>query len=329
MTTHEARFFEEDDKKYDRKKEAKKRHKNIKSDKWVVKPLIPLCSETYNGNDKTDKESELDYFFKTYGHPANWAIVLKHFPKLHLCLAHFGGDFEWGHEPMVKWASDKSKEMPKREWISSIIYLINYYDNVYTDISCLNIFDENIKAALKHTLSLINDPTSQKIKIKFLREQISKLIYNNDGQKDTQNSTDDENLINPFERLKDKLIFGSDWYLTHLTPIAKNAKYSNYCLAFRNLFDEVDKSGELWERVSLINPWKCYSLSLKKIRNMHSVLPGLSNRTDVKYYDNVAKDTLKSLEYLYCNHIKKKLIPQKPCEEESTCKKELKPCKKT
>jgi hypothetical protein len=332
MTTHEAKFYKENDKEYDkkynRKEKAMKRHGMIIPDTWAVKPTVPYCSMTYGGEDNINKNPELDYFFKTYGHPANWKIVLEHFPKLHLCLAHFGGDLEWGDKSMAEWAYASSKGMPTREWINTIIYLINYYDNVYTDISCLNIFNDNIRVALKHMLSLINNSTSINISLKSLIAQIKKLFYNNGKQRGTQNSANDEKPINPFERLKDKLIFGSDWYLTYLTPIAENAEYSNYCRAFKKLFYEVDNTGELWERVSLINPWKCYSLSIDKLRNMRNALPGLAEEVNAKYYGNAAQDALERLEKLYCDHIYKQLNPNEPCKEELTCRKEQKPCKK-
>jgi hypothetical protein len=270
MATHDAQFYKEYDKKIYR-----------------------------GGNtNNRDDETEMDYFFNTYAHPESWRPVLEKNKKLHLCLAHFGGDGEWGHESMNGWSKKSVPGLLPRGWINSIINLINTYDNVYTDISCLNIYNDTIKAALKRMLCFINN----------------------------------QNPPNYFSKLKDRLIFGSDWYLTYLTPIATPvaacAQYDKYCNEFKNLFNEVDSTGELWEHVSLLNPWECYSLSIKKLENMRSILPVLAREMKVGLKSGIEHETFKKLEILYCDHIKKKLNPKKPCEYESTCRKDPRPCKK-
>jgi hypothetical protein len=110
-----------------------------------------------------------------------------------------------------------------------------------------------------------------------------------------------------FKHLKNKLIFGSDWYLIHLTeivPLARNIEYTNYCNKFKQLFYEVDRSGEFWRRVSLINPWKCYSLSTQKLDNMLKALPNIK---DTSFELDVAKETFEKLEALFNEHIEEKL----------------------
>jgi hypothetical protein len=159
-------------------------------------------------------------------------------------------------------------------------------------------------------LSLINEQSLTDTKQRF-----SQILLNGDK------------VDNPFKHLMNKLIFGSDWYLTYLTPIAKNAKYGKYCNAFKDLFDEVDRTGELWEHVSLLNPWKCYSLSMKKFEDMRKILPNLAREMRVGLKSGAEYETFKKLKELYCDHIKKKLNPQDPCEYESTCRKDPKPCK--
>ena len=55
-------------------------------------------------------------------HPAAWRKVLRQFPNLKLCLAHFGGDlFPSGIES---------------DWVKEIVDLANEFPNVYTDVSC-------------------------------------------------------------------------------------------------------------------------------------------------------------------------------------------------
>jgi len=180
-------------------------------------------SNMYQGRRSVvDNDFSLDHFYRNYGHPRNWIPILKYCPSLHLCLAGLGGNREWQHPDMSKWAragdeKRKNIEFLKREWIRCIIKLTAKYMNVYTDISGLNIGNDTIRDRLKKLLRLV------------------------------QKGEDD------FKHLKYKLIFGSGWYLTEST-------YGEYCNGFKNLFQEVDGSGELWKRVSLINPWNFYAL---------------------------------------------------------------------
>ena len=200
----------------------------------------------YHGNMDYFFEG-LDYFYMYYGHPRNWIPVLEFFPDLRLCLAGFGGNSEWR---LAEWSSD-SAEIPTRQWLRVIIKLSARYKNVYADISGLNIYDEKIRDGLLELLKLIQD------------------------DKD-----------NGFKHLKYKLIFGSGWYSTYLTDAASGGKsvdgrdsvkhsYGNYCREFKKLFDMADKdgNGELWEYVSLFNPWNFYGLSKDKIDKIRRELP--------------------------------------------------------
>ncbi len=62
--------------------------------------------------------------------PENYKYLLKDFPKLKICLAHFGGGSEWSKYLATSW--DKSME---ECWFSVILDLIRDYANVYADIS--------------------------------------------------------------------------------------------------------------------------------------------------------------------------------------------------
>ena len=85
---------------------------------------------------------------RSLGNPDNYKQVLEDFPKLRLCLAHFGSAEEWakhlkGHTP------DKGED---RAWVRMITDLINEknkngtqkYPNLYTDIS-YTVFTPRIK----------------------------------------------------------------------------------------------------------------------------------------------------------------------------------------
>ena len=167
-------------------------------------------SDDENETANTDK---MNYFYDNYGHPGNWRRVLELNKDLRLCLAGFGGNSEW------------KKEWEKSEWIKIIIDLMKKHNNVYADISGLNIYDPAVKSNLEKILK------SQSV-------------------------------------LKYKLIFGSGWYHSCLSDAIKsvdNKGYDNYCTNVRRLIYDIDKTGELWERISLVNPWKFYALSKEKI----------------------------------------------------------------
>jgi predicted TIM-barrel fold metal-dependent hydrolase len=175
----------------------------------------------------------IEYFHRNYGHPDSWRPILetKGCEKLRLCLAHFGGS-EWKHESMNVWADAKCDELPPRTWIKSIIELTRDYNNVYTDVSGIDIDNSQVETVFRRILTLIKE-----------------------NKKD-------------FVHLKDKLIFGTDWYFRCLRS---KTSYFEYCNKYKCIFDDIDST--LWERVSLINPLNCYSLSKEKFNNIYNNLP--------------------------------------------------------
>jgi hypothetical protein len=263
--TNDAKLYKEFDIKVyiDRIKESKNSNRKA------------YCSNDYCGRERIVKDIDIDHFYRNYGHPRNWIPVLKRWPNLRLCFAHFGGNSEWGRESMDKWAkinaqNAKTTAMPPlREWISCIIKLTKYYKNVYADISGLNIKNDAVRDNLKGMLHAICE------------------------RKD-------------FEHLKYKLIFGSNGYFLSTNPTYDS--YSEYCTAFKNLFYGIDKYGkktvnknmeELWERVSLRNPWNFYGLSLAKIQIIYSALPQLASKLNVDFPQSMANATLDACQEQY------------------------------
>jgi hypothetical protein len=276
----------------ERLKKSKKRNERLN----LPDDQKKLCSDWYRSkNDVGDTgeefsvdDTDLDHFRANYGHPRNWIPVLKCFPGLRLCLAGFGGNSEWQHESMTKWThDDKNYGLPPREWIRCIIQLTRD-NNVYADISGLNIYDHRVRFALR----------------KMLR-----LIQNLKNDEDIKNEPDDNN--NKFKHLKYKLIFGSGWYFTYLMDMSYSTEsfqhnYRDYCREFKILFDEVDPTGEFWERVSLINPWKFYGLSKEKIEKWYETLDANQevDREMLKKMKNVFYDSkgceLGLIDYVDC-----------------------------
>lgn len=70
---------------------------------------------------------------RRFAHPKNYIPILKAFPDLRLCLAHFGGAEEWGKH--LK--SRRETTGPYRTWVRWISDMISSgeYPNLYTDIA--------------------------------------------------------------------------------------------------------------------------------------------------------------------------------------------------
>lgn len=107
-------------------------------------PIISHCSPPvvyYRGkitkemlvHPKTEKKLERknkQEFANYFTEPENYKYLLEDFPKLKICLAHFGGASEWEKYLATSW--DKSME---KCWFSVILDLIKKYSYVYTDVS--------------------------------------------------------------------------------------------------------------------------------------------------------------------------------------------------
>jgi hypothetical protein len=260
---HNARYYYDFDVNVylDRIKKNKARHGNM------------LCSNDYCGREHVvDRDIDMDHFYRNYGHPRNWIPVLKHCNDLRLCLAHFGGNSEWGRESMNGWGRIKNardaknaNSLPIREWISCIIKLTKYYKNVYADISGLDIEKSNIKDNFQGMLRVICEQEE-------------------------------------FWHLKYKLIFGSNRYFTGVNG---TNDYNAYCNKFKALFGKIGEKGEeLWKHVSLFNPWNFYGLSLAKFKAIHAALPQLAEKLPVNFLKNKADAMLKK-----CGELEKHIPP--------------------
>lgn len=235
MITHEAQHymaFDIEDGDLCLKRQVARQRQREKIIRLTGKPasLAPGYTKTCGETIDKYRRFPFDYFFNNYVHPETWRPVLENFPDLHLCLAHFGGD-EWRRGPISAWANN-----PPSEWIKSIIDLTKKYENVYTDISCFNL-DDNLQR---------DNGEGKKV-----RNTLNKMLH-------WMNDKDE------YKHLRNKIIFGTDWYLTHLTRTDDGAEYGNYCRDFKKLIDQVDST--FWIRFTLVNPWNCYSMSTEKLR---------------------------------------------------------------
>jgi hypothetical protein len=174
-----------------------------------------------------DPCTPIGYFYDNYVHPRNWRPVLMKYPKLKLCLAHYGGD-EW------------SKVGIGSDWVEEITNLTDpnivrgrnaagvdiHFENVYTDISCFDLADADLST---NTLELMRV-----------------LCY--DGR---------------YRHVQDKLMFGVDWYLTLLGDIGHRPSYKEFVWEFFCMMTRFDK--DQWIRSSLVNPVTFYGLDNKDL----------------------------------------------------------------
>lgn len=225
MTTHEAKLY----------------HAFDKTD--LSKPSERIVSCSY------DPCTPIGYFFDEYVHPKNWRPVLMKFPKLKLCLAHFGGS-EWDDSRKSHFAGPGLAS----DWVEEITNLCDpnivqgtstkgeiTFENVYTDLSCYDLENNSVKGNV----------------MQLFREIV---------------------FSKRFRHLQDKIIFGVDWYLSLITGAPE---YKRYVESFFDTMGEFDEWQ--WYRSALVNPASFYGLDNKVIiENMCSALEeNKSNRQKV------------------------------------------------
>jgi uncharacterized protein len=81
-------------------------------------------------------------FARNFTDPANYEYVFEKFPKLKICLAHFGGGQEWSEYLKNYWPPEAVEKRLKGEvpekplsWLSLILDMMKKYDTLYADIS--------------------------------------------------------------------------------------------------------------------------------------------------------------------------------------------------
>ena len=150
--------------------------------------------------------------------PWAWESVLQDFPKLYLCLAHFGGEEAW------------CKDWDKPDnWVGKMVEMMERYDNFYIDLSYYIFIDRN---RCKRLSDIIQKHPKVKTKLLFgtdwylIGSERSKYGHYDSFVKSMSKnlySIDEElcaycMVINPkrflnLEYIADKLyvLFGSEW----------------------------------------------------------------------------------------------------------------------
>ena len=96
---------------------------------FMVEKNIPLIAHCSPGSVNS-KEIPLEEAH-AFADPENYKVVMAKFPKLRICLGHFGGIDEW------KRHLDEFSGIEKQTWLSKIRAMMNSgkYPNLYADIS--------------------------------------------------------------------------------------------------------------------------------------------------------------------------------------------------
>ncbi len=186
---------------------------------------------------KEEKENGNRWFYDNFVHPRAWAEVMENNSEMFLCLAHFGG-VEWKDATVREYDDPAQREY---------IWRVDEPDEWVIDSDWINeIINMTAKYPNLYTdLSFIEFSYFPKI-AEILR--MPKCAH-----------------------LKDKILFGTDWYMTMLESSKGQKQYNEFCLQFKQQLDRIDLS--LWERFTVRNPLKFYGLdNREKIRKLADAL---------------------------------------------------------
>lgn len=104
--------------------------------------------------------------------PRAFEPVMKSFPNLRICLAHFGGDADW-HAYLDEGTDPYTPHNNRENWLKDILEMIRSgdYPNLYTDISYTIFKFEKFVPLLKLFLGDPSDPKPLK-RVQMVREKV-------------------------------------------------------------------------------------------------------------------------------------------------------------
>lgn len=90
-----------------------------------------MLNHPVHGKLPRDKPDPFTHYFTE---PGNYRQVLTDFPKLRICLAHFGGNADWDTYLDAAWDPD-IPDQKNTSWVGDIVDMMHEFPNLYTDIS--------------------------------------------------------------------------------------------------------------------------------------------------------------------------------------------------
>jgi hypothetical protein len=226
-------------------------------------PWGMVIGDSHNYMRETKKQEiyniydTIDYVDENCAHPKNWRGVLstEGLSELKICLAHFGGETIWKNkktEIKRKIINNgkveiKTESILPPDWRQDVINLINDYNNVYTDLACF-----------------LNDDTDK------IANQLADYL-NNDNK----------------EKLKKRILMGSDWYLYE-----PNKDYKGIAKYYYQMFEVLKKvskkvNWDVWNQFAVINPLRF--LGLLDANNDPSDSAKITMDNLTKYASNMKK----------------------------------------
>jgi len=98
---------------------------------YTRKVTQKMLNHPVRGKVLKAKPKDFSHYFTE---PCNYRKILQDFPRLKICLAHFGGNSEWDKYLSKEWdwGNENSQE---KSWVSEIIEMMEEFPNLYTDVS--------------------------------------------------------------------------------------------------------------------------------------------------------------------------------------------------
>ncbi len=132
---------------------------------FCIENDIPITTHCNDGGFKIDTPQNI----KIYTSPERWKTVLvqEKYEKLKINFAHFGGDI--------------IQHKHKKYWYKKVVELINRFDNVYTDFSCLTMKIKAYKKLAREIKSFSNKDSKLSDRILFGSDFPMCLLFGSDS----------------------------------------------------------------------------------------------------------------------------------------------------
>lgn len=215
-----------------------------------------------------------------FSSPYSWEIVLKKYPNLRLCIAHFGGSRFFDG---TFYSIDDNP--PCYSWQSKIKELVEKYQNVYTDISCYTFdagkkhclpLEELKKEANEKNLTIYELIWQKGEKIDTYVDRLKQLLKKYKDcdipyTKDIKNAQTNiyyriyktaKSLIELLKddgTLKDKIMYGTDWPMFE-TSEKLDTYQGNLYAVLKLVTLKLGNKWNAWYRFAVINPLRFLNL---------------------------------------------------------------------
>lgn len=219
-----------------------------------------MCSHDIDFYYKIDKNAKTEYkrwywfdrkkdwFYDNFVSPEAWKKqVLEKYPKLKLCLAHFGG----GSSYWADWKKNTNK-LEKKGLLNGISF-----DKEFLIEGWYTAQDNSKDNWIKQIVDIIEEQDEGKDKHPNFYTDISYHFLHQHDEEFTW-------LLENHPKVKDRILFGTDWYMTELD----STSIGDYIAKAKPTIDKISREltkrtgihEDLWLKFTRINPMKYYSI---------------------------------------------------------------------